>query len=196
MIGPGIRRKEIDGVEGAEAADRIGQVAPADSDPVRDPAPGTREQHRDLLQSGPGCGDDPDPAGGDDVRERERRPGNVGGAAVGAHHQQSARVGALLERTLRPQRDVVAEQHQAGFSLREECGAPQPAQPGIGQARTRGASDEPPDEPAERTGSGARPLQYRQGRCAVVAPAVEDKDHSGTAGVGPVIDILIIAVVG
>ena len=85
---------------------------------------------------------------------------------------------------------------EAGVSLREECGAPQPAQPGIGQARTRGASDEPPDEPAERTGSGARPLQYRQGRCAVVAPAVEDKDHSGTAGVGPIIDILIIAVVG
>ena len=91
--------------------DRIGQIAPSDPDSVRDAGAGAREQHRHFLQSGPRRRDHPHPAAGNDVRERERRPGDVRGPAVGSHHQQSARVGALLERTLRFPRHVVAEQH-------------------------------------------------------------------------------------
>ena len=117
VIGPVVRCKEIDGIEGAEAADRIAEIASAHPDSVRDSGAGTCQQHRDLLQSGPRGGDYPDPAARYDIGERERRPGNVGSAAVGSHHQQSASAGALLERALGLQRDVVAEQHHVQTAI-------------------------------------------------------------------------------
>ena len=111
LVGTGVRRKEADGVERGEATHRIGEIASAHPDAVGDARACTREQHRDLLQPRPRCGDHPDPASGNDVRECERRSGDVGGTAVRPHHQQSEFVSALLERPLRLGRDVVAEHH-------------------------------------------------------------------------------------
>ena len=111
VVGAVVRCKEIDGVEGARTAHRIREVATADPDPVRDAGPGARQQHRDLLQPGARGRDDPHAPPRNDVRERERRPGDVGGAAVGPHHQQPERMRTLLEHTLRFERHVVAEQH-------------------------------------------------------------------------------------
>ena len=135
----GDQERELDGgvgVEprergaGREPSDLGGQVATADAVRRGDTDAGVVEQRQHLLTAGAGGGDDPDRPRSDDVGEPEPDPADDGGAAVGAHHQQIAGGGVLLEGELLLERHVVAEDHHVAAGLERVHGLDRGTDPG------------------------------------------------------------------
>ncbi len=90
-FGPRVPVEQLHRREGRPAADRCGQVAPADAEHGRDADAGRVEQARHLLRAGARCRDDADRTRAKCVGEAEPEAADNRGAAVRAHHERTAR---------------------------------------------------------------------------------------------------------
>ena len=86
--------------DGMARADSLVEVAAADADAMRDAAAEARDQAGYFLQPGARGRDDADVAARDDVRKRDRRPGDQRRAAVRAHEKQPLVAREELQRAL------------------------------------------------------------------------------------------------
>ena len=79
---------------------------------MRYPAAIPRDQAAHLLNAGARCADDPDIAARYGIGESERHAAEDRGAAIRPHDQQSLVVRLFLQRALRRDRYIVAEDHR------------------------------------------------------------------------------------
>ena len=109
-LGCWIRGQQLEAERRHQPAHRLGQIATAHADPVRDSLAEGGHVGGDGLQACAGGGHAADPAARDDVGEAESHAPEVRGAAVRAHAQEPAAGGEPFEGHLVLDGHVVAEQ--------------------------------------------------------------------------------------
>ena len=149
------------------------EVAPADAEAVAQPHTGGIEQAHHLLRAGAGRRHHADRTGPHDVGEPEGDATDVGGAAVGAHHQHVGGGRGVLEAQLVVDGDVVGEEHhaQAGGDGVE----------GLGHGVLTGHRDDGQGRPRARSGraEGARRHLVVTASAAGVAGAAKPGERVG-----------------